>query len=139
MSQKQCHVTAIDEWGAGDLAEMFGELYRIDSEIWRHPLDAAIIRCIAATQWKTGRSARVSSIANTLNASVTTVHDRVRRLSAPVGEASGTTCSLIMRACDGGYKLTPAAEPLVRENLIRLSRVMDRYRNRMHSKMTVCP
>jgi hypothetical protein len=135
MSTKPFQVTAIDEWCAGHVADMLGEFYRIDTEVWGHPLDAAIIRCIAATQWKTGRSARVSSIANTLNASVTTVHDRVGRLSAPVGAASKAPCSLIMRTPDGGYKLTPASEPLVREALIRLSAVMDHYRNRVQSKL----
>jgi len=99
--------SAADARRAGDVADMVNDLYRLDCEVWGHPLDVAILRCIAATQWKTGQSARVRVIANTLGVSVATVHNRLKRLcvSDPADE---NVPPPLMRDRNGRYRLNDA-------------------------------
>lgn len=125
-----------DAHRAGDVADMVNDLYRLDCEVWGHPLDAAILRCIAATQWKTGQAARVRGIANTLGVSVATVHNRLKKLCEAGPEDDGNPPSVV-RDRAGRYQLNAQGDERMQEYILDVARTVALFARRRET-CSVC-
>lgn len=113
----------------GDLFDMLTELHRLDCARWGHPLDAAILRCIAATQWKHGRAAKVRGIAGILNVGVATVHDRLKKLQNRTDPKTGDAEPLVCRDAMG-YVLTSNAEADLTQSLTEICNTVVKFARR---------
>lgn len=99
----------------GDFADQLNELFCRDCELWGHPVDAAIVRCVAAANWKTGRGAKVRGVSQILGISVATVHDRLKRLQNRRDPETGEPAPVVQQTASG-YELSDrAATRLIRE------------------------
>lgn len=123
--------------GQGELFNMLTELYRLDCALWGHPLDAAILRCIAVSGWKDGRAAKVRGIAHTLNVGVATVHDRLQKLQRRTDPDTGEPRPLVQRAHTGGYELTERADGELADSLRTIAETIARFARR-HDGCAIC-
>lgn len=95
----------------GQLHDILTEIQRFEREMWGNPVDAAIMRCLAATRLKCSRPARITEIANALNLGVATVHARLARLKRD-GPAQGCCTGPAVFRTEGGYAETSAGREL---------------------------
>jgi len=111
------------------LFDALTEIQRIEKEIWGHTLDAAIMRYMAATRITTDRASQVSSIADTLGHSPSTIHAHLTRLSGNAGRASSNADGAVERV-DGGYGETALGMQLNERMFERISTVLAQYLRR---------
>jgi hypothetical protein len=85
------------------------ELYRTDLAFWGDWRTAAVVRCVAAANWRDGRPAKVTGIAATLDMGASTVHGRLAQLAGRADGPDGAAEPIVRRVA-GGYVLTSAGE-----------------------------
>jgi hypothetical protein len=107
-----------DRRSIGAVMDALTELYRLDLETFGDTRTGHVIRCVAAANCKDGRPAKVSTIAESLDLGLATVHDRLSALGAWRDHDEETVTPLVQRV-EGGYVLTEAGERRLRHWLRR--------------------
>jgi hypothetical protein len=100
---------AADRQSIGAVMDALTELYRLDLETFGDTRTGHVIRCVAAANCKDGRPAKVSTIAESLDLGLATVHDRLSALARWQDSADATPTPLVHRAPQG-YVLTAEGE-----------------------------
>ncbi|SDG17327.1 hypothetical protein SAMN05216241_106100 [Limimonas halophila] len=100
---------------------MLTEVHRVDLDFWGNLRTAAILRCVAAAQWREGRPAKLSGIAQSLGFGLATVHSHLAHLASDDGGGP-----LVARV-PGGYRLTPHGEAVMRRWAKEVARRMAHF------------
>lgn len=93
----------------GAVMDALTELYRVDLETFGDTRTGHVIRCVAAANCKDGRPAKVSTIAESLDLGLATVHDRLSALANWCEDGDETPTPLVRRVSQG-YALTDEGE-----------------------------